>query len=171
MPSSYSYRRANLIAKPWCGTASRSQSFALNRQSERPYPEPIFFAFQPQRVVLPQNSFQPPGKSTHFTFDEPSRHSGTVWHCGTVALWHCGTVALWHCGTVALWHCGTVEGLNYNSVNTHIIKVGLLPIFRLFVLIILHRPLNHRAALAFRHINRKVGVFLALRAQQEHRVR
>jgi len=141
MPSSYSYRRANLIAKPWCGTASRSQSFALNRQSERPYPEPIFFAFQPQRVVLPQNSFQPPGKSTHFTFDEPSRHSGTV------------------------------EGLNYNSVNTHIIKVGLLPIFRLFVLIILHRPLNHRAALAFRHINRKVGVFLALRAQQEHRVR
>jgi hypothetical protein len=141
MPSSYSYRRANLIAKPWCGTASRSQNFALNRQSERPYPEPIFFAFQPQRVVLPQNSFQPPGKSTHFTFDEPSRHSGTV------------------------------EGLNYNSVNTHIIKVGLLPIFRLFVLIILHRPLNHRAALAFRHINRKVGVFLALRAQQEHRVR
>ena len=149
MPSSYSYRRANLIAKPWCGTALRSQSFALNRQSERPYPEPIFFAFQPQRVVLPQNSFQPPGKSTHFTFDGPSRHSGTV----------------------ALWHCGTVEGLNYNSVNTHIIKVGLLPIFRLFVLIILHRPLNHRAALAFRHINRKVGVFLALRAQQEHRVR
>ena len=142
MTSSYSHRRSNLIAKPWCEPASRSQNFCIKPAIVTSLSgTDFFFAFQPQRIVLPQNSFQPPGKSTHFTFNEPSRHSGTV------------------------------EGLNYNSVNTHIIKVGLLPIFRLFVLIVLHRPLNHRAALAFGHINRKVGVFLALRAQQEHRVR